>query len=160
MSLGKYLVYSTVLSVFAVFIWGAFLSASDYGSACGVGGSLISSSWPFCNGSLGFPSTWPAQVEYIHRTLSVLATVLLLGSNVAVWRMNPRPVAAAHILLVALGLLIVEIFLGGVVIHASLNVALGTLSLTTATTVLALLVVAGDRMYLFERGVPPNPAKP
>ncbi len=154
MSTGAYLVYATVVSIFAVFIWGAFLSASGYGAACGLGGSFISSSWPFCNGSLGFPSSWPAQVEYIHRSLSVLATVLLLGSNLAVWRMKPRPIATARILLLALALLGVEMVLGGIVIHTNLNVAIGTLSLTTATTVLALLVVAGDRMYMLERKIP------
>ena len=152
MSVGKFLVYGTIISVFAVFIWGAFLSGSGYGAACGVGGSsVISNDWPYCNGSLGFPSSWPAQVEYIHRSLSVLATVLLVGSNVAVWRMKPRPTTAARILLLALGLLLVEIYLGAVVINANLNVALGTVSLATATTVFGLLVVAGDRMYMYEK---------
>jgi heme A synthase len=157
MSAAKYLVYATVVSIFAVFIWGAFLSGSGFGNACGVGGSsTISSDWPYCNGSLGLPSNWPAQVEYIHRAMSIVATVLLVGSNIAVWRMKPRPTGAAPVLLLALVLLLVEIYLGGVVINDKLNVAVGTLSLTTATTVFGLLVVAGDRMYLFEKR--PHPA--
>jgi heme A synthase len=152
MSAAKYLVYATVISIFGVFIWGAFLSGSGYGAACGTGGSsLFTSSWPYCNGTLGFPSNWPAQVEYIHRAMSILATVLLVGSNIAVWRMSPRPTGAAQTLLLALVLLVVEIFLGGVVIEANLNVAIGTVSLTTATTIFGLLVVAGDRMYLYEK---------
>jgi heme A synthase len=152
MSAGKVLVYATITSIFAVFIWGAFLSANGFGAACGLGGSsIISKNWPYCNGSLAFPSSWPAQVEYIHRSLSVLATVLLIGSNVAVWRMKPRPTTAARTLLLALGLLFLEIYLGGLVINANLNATIGTISLTTATTVFGLLVVAGDRMHLYEK---------
>jgi heme A synthase len=157
MSAGKYLVYATVLCIFAVFIWGAFLSGSGFGNACGVGGkSLVSSDWPACNGSLWFPSNWPAQVEYIHRMLSILATVLLLASNVAVWRMKPRPTAAAQILLSAFVLLLLEIYLGGAAINSNLNVVIGTVSLTTATTVFGLLVLAADRMHILEKALVPS----
>ena len=152
MTVGKYLVYVTIISIFAVFISGAYLSGSGFGAACGVGGtSLSSSDWPYCNGSLSFPSNWPAQVEYMHRLLSVFATGLLVGSNLAVWVMKPRPTAAARALLLALGLLLLEVYLGGVVINANLNVVIGTISLATATVVFGVLVVAGDRMYLHEK---------
>ena len=152
MTLGKYLVYATIISIFAVFIWGAFLTGSGYGAACGVGGTLpISSSWPYCNGSLSFPSDWPAQVEYIHRALSVVATVLLMASNIVVWKMTPRPTAAAHALMLALVLLLVELYLGGVVIRNKLDVVTGTISLATATTVFGVLVLAGDRLFLYDK---------
>jgi len=153
MTAGKYLVYVTIISIFAVFISGAYLSGSGFGAACGVGGtSLNSNDWPYCNGSLSFPSYWPAQVEYMHRLLSVFATGLLVGSNLAVWVMKPRPTAAARALLLALGLLLLEVYLGGVVINANLNVVIGTISLATATMVFGVLVIAGDRMYLHEKG--------
>jgi heme A synthase len=152
MTAGKYLVYVTIISIFVVFISGAYLSGSGFGAACGVGGtSLSSSDWPFCNGSLGFPSKWPAQVEYVHRLLSICATVLLVVSNLAVWIMKPRPTAAARALLLALVLLLLELYLGGAVINANLNVVIGTISLATATTVFGVLVVAGDRIYLHEK---------
>ena len=152
MSVGKHLVYATIISIFAVFVWGAFLAGSSYGAACGVGGAFpVGYDWPYCNGSLSVPSNWPAQVEYIHRALSVVATVLLVASNLVVWRMSPRPTAAARGLLLALGLLLVELFLGGVVIKSNLNVVIGMLSLATATTVFGVLVLAGDRMYLHEK---------
>jgi len=32
MSTGKYLVYATIILIFAVFIWGAFLAGSGYGA--------------------------------------------------------------------------------------------------------------------------------
>jgi heme A synthase len=65
--------------------------------------------------------------------------------------MKPRPTAAARALLFALVLLLLELYLGGAVINANLNVVIGTISLATATTVFGVLVVAGDRMYLHEK---------
>jgi len=152
MTAAKYVVYATVILIFAVFIWGAFLAASGFGAACGVGGTLpVSNAWPYCNGSLDFPTGWPAQVEYIHRALSVVATVLLIASNLAVWRMTPRPVAAARALLLALILLLAELYLGGVVIKNNLDPLTGTISLATATSVFGVLILAGDRMHLHEK---------
>jgi len=152
MTVAKYVVYATIILIFAVFIWGAFLAASGFGAACGVGGTLpVSNAWPYCNGSLNFPTNWPAQVEYIHRALSVVATVLLIASNLAVWKMNPRPVAAARALLLALILLLVELYLGGVVIKNNLDPLTGTISLATATSVFGVLVLAGDRIHLHEK---------
>ena len=87
----------------------------------------------------------------MHRLLSVFATGLLVGSNLAVWVMKPRPTAAARALLLALGLLLLEVYLGGAVINANLNVVIGTISLATATMVFGVLVVAGDRIYLHEK---------
>jgi hypothetical protein len=43
MTAGKYLVYVTIISIFAVFISGAYLSGSGFGAACGVGGTSFSS---------------------------------------------------------------------------------------------------------------------
>ena len=155
MTAGKKLVYATVISIFAVFISGAYLSGSGFGAACGIGGtSLNSNDWPYCNGSLSFPSNWPAQVEYMHRLLSVIATVLLVASNLVVWMLKPRPLAAARALLLALILLLLEVYLGGVVINANLNVVIGTISLATATMVFGVLVIAADRMYLHEKQLP------
>ena len=153
MTVGKYLVYVTIISIFAVFISGAYLSGSGFGAACGVGGtSLSSNDWPYCNGSLSFPSNWPAQVEYMHRLLSVFATGLLVGSNLAVWVMKPlTDRSGTRALLLALVLLLLEVYLGGAVINANLNVVIGTISLATATMVFGVLVVAGDRMYLHEK---------
>ncbi len=89
----------------------------------------------------------------MHRFLSICATALLIVSNLAVWILKPRPTAAALALLLALLLLLIELYLGGAVIKANLNIVIGTVSLATATTVFGVLVIAGDRMYLHEKGI-------
>jgi heme A synthase len=156
MSLGKYLVYATILSTFVLIVWGAYLTAGNWGGACGTttGGSLVSSDWPYCNGSLSIPNpatSYGALVEYIHRTLSVVTSVFLLVTTVVVWRMKPRPTEAARALLLSLIMLIVQVGLGDVVVNSDLNAAVTALHLANATALFAVMVVAGTYMHLGER---------
>ena len=99
MSAGRILVYATILSTFFLIVWGAYLTAGNYGGDCGTstGGSLYSSDWPFCNGSLAIPNPatdYGALVEYIHRTISVVVSVLLLATVIVVWKITTRKYAA------------------------------------------------------------------
>ena len=156
MSLGKYLVYATILSTFVLIVWGAYLTAGNWGGDCGTttGGSLVSSDWPYCNGSLAIPNpavNYGALVEYIHRTLSVVTSVFLVVTTVVVWRMKPRPTEPARALLLALALLVVQVGLGDVVVNSDLNAAVTAIHLANATALFALMVVAGTYMHVRER---------
>jgi heme A synthase len=154
MSLGKYLVYATILTTFLLIVWGAYLTAGNWGAGCGAGGSIVSADRPYCNGSLNFPNpavNYGAFVEYIHRTLSVIVSVFLLVTTIVVWRMKPRPTEAARSLLLSLFLLIIQVALGAVVIDSSLNAAVTALHLANATALFALMVVAGVYMHIRER---------
>jgi len=149
MSAGKYLVYATIVSTFVLLVWGAYLTAGNWGGACGTGASsAVSSDWPFCNGSLAFPSpfssgSYGAFVEYIHRTLSVLVGVILLATLVSVSRMRPRPSGAYRSLLLSFFMLIVQIGLGNVVVNSDLDAAVTALHLANATALFGVMVVAG-----------------
>jgi cytochrome c oxidase assembly protein subunit 15 len=154
MSLGKYLVYSTILSTFVLIVWGAYLTAGNWGAGCGAGGSVVSADWPYCNGSLAFPNpavNYGAFVEYIHRTLSVLVSVILVVTVAAVARMKPRPTTAFRALLLSLVLLIVQVALGAIVIDSSLNAAVTALHLANATALFAVMVVAGVYMHILDK---------
>jgi len=155
MSLGKYLVYATIVTTFFLIVWGAYLTAGNWGAGCGAGGSIVSADWPYCNGSLNFPNpavNYGAFVEYIHRTLSVIVSVFLLVTTIVVWRIKPRPTEAAQSLLLSLFLLVIQVALGAVVIDSSLNAAVTALHLANATALFALMVVAGVYMHIRERG--------
>jgi heme A synthase len=123
LSVGKSLVYATIASTFVLIVWGAYLTAGNWGGACGGGSSsAVSSDWPYCNGSLAVPSpyspaTYGAFVEYVHRTLSVLVGVILVATLVTVSRMKPRPSGTYRALLVSGILLLVQIGLGNVVVN-------------------------------------------
>jgi heme A synthase len=157
MSAGKYLVYATIIITYVLIVWGAYLTAGNWGAACGnPSSSAISSDWPYCNGSLAVPSPFHAAsygsfVEYMHRFLSVVTTVVLIAALAVVWRMKPRPIGPARALLLAFLMLIVQIGLGNVVVNTSLNPIVTAIHLANATALFAVMVVAGVLMYLREK---------
>ncbi|MDA4116518.1 MAG: COX15/CtaA family protein [Thaumarchaeota archaeon] len=149
MSAGKYLVYATIVSTFVLIVWGAYLTAGNWGGDCGGGASTaVSADWPYCNGSLAIPNpyspgSYGAFVEYIHRTLSVLVGIILIATVVAVSRMKPRPSGAYRALLVSGVLLIIQIGLGNIVVNSDLNAVVTALHLANATALWGVMVVAG-----------------
>jgi heme A synthase len=149
LSAGKYLVYATIVSTFILIVWGAYLTAGNWGADCGGGASTaVSADWPYCNGSLAIPNpyspaSYGAFVEYIHRTLSVLVGVILIVTIVAVSRMKPRPSGAYKALLLSGVLLLIQIGLGNIVVNSDLNAAVTALHLANATALWGVMVVAG-----------------
>ena len=148
MSAGRYLVYATVLSTFALIVWGAYLTAGNWGGDCGTGSSsAVSSDWPYCNGSLSIPNPYSAAsygsfVEYVHRTLSVLVGVILIITVVVVARMKPRPSGAYKALLLSGVLLLVQIGLGNVVVNSDLNAVVTAIHLANATALFGVMVIS------------------
>jgi heme A synthase len=163
LSAGKYLVYLTILTTYVLIVWGAYLTAGNYGAACGAPSSnAISSDWPYCNGSLNIPNpsvsaSYGAFIEYMHRTLSVLVAVVLLVTLVVVSRMKPRPSGAFRALVLSGVLLIIQIGLGNVVVNTSLNAFVTAVHLANATALFGVMVVAGVRIHNEDRsaGYPP-----
>lgn len=149
MSAGKYLVYATIVSTFVLIVWGAYLTAGGWGSACGpASSSAISNDWPYCNGSLAIPNpfspgSYGAFVEYLHRTLSVFVGVVLVATLVAVSRMRPRPSGAYRALLLSFVLLLVQIGLGNIEVNSDLNTAITAIHLANATALFGVMVVSG-----------------
>jgi heme A synthase len=141
----KYLVLATIVSTYVLIVWGAYLTAGDWGAACGVGSA---SDWPACNGTFAIPfNNYGAMVEYIHRTLSVITAVLLVITTLAVWRMKPRPAVPSFSLAISLLLLVIQILLGAVVVNTNLNAIITAAHLANATALFGLMVVAGVKMF-------------
>lgn len=157
MSAGKYLVYATILSTFVLIVWGAYLTAGNWGGDCGGGSSsAISSDWPYCNGSLAIPNPYSAAsygafVEYVHRTLSVLVGVVLIATVVTVSRMRPRPSSAYKALLLSGVMLLVQIGLGNVVVNSDLNAVWTAVHLANATALFGVMVVSGVLIRMEDR---------
>ena len=155
MSTGKYLLYATIVSTFILIVWGAYTTAGDYGGACGVGGgssaSVISDHWPYCHGTLAFPTDWGGQVEYMHRVLSVIAGMFLFVTTAVVWKVKPRPTGAARGLLLTSLLIIVQILLGNVVVNSELHPVITAIHLANATALFGTMVVSGVLLHLSEK---------
>ncbi len=156
MSTGKTLVYATIIVTYVLIVWGAYLTAGNWGGACGTPSSnAVSSDWPFCNGSLAVPSpfhsaSYGSFVEYTHRFLSVVTSVVMVAALVVVWRMKPRPTLAARALLLAFLMLLVQIGLGNIVVNTALNSIVTAVHLANATALFAVLIVVGVLMYQSE----------
>lgn len=144
MTPGKLLVYLTTVSTYALIVWGGYVTFGGYGLGCGT-------YWPTCNGMI-FPAlSWPVFAEYVHRLLTIVTGVLLLGSVLVVWRIKPRPSGPSKVLGLAVLLLMVQSLLGGDVVVTDLDPIIGTLHLAFAVGVFATLVSACVLMHSWER---------
>ncbi len=118
---------------------GAYVTIGGYGGGCG---TELPSDWPFCHGQIIPTFDWPTAVEYTHRLLTVLTTVLLFLTTFSVSRMNPRVRSVLISMELASALLVVQIILGGLVVGSALDAVLSTLHLANSMIIFALVVAA------------------
>jgi cytochrome c oxidase assembly protein subunit 15 len=93
-----------------VVLWGAVVRASGSGGGCGA-------NWPLCNGD--FVPHHPrlaTVIEFIHRSTSGICSFLLAGLAIWTFAVTPRGDRARRAVLWAVALLIVEAFLGAVLV--------------------------------------------
>jgi len=111
---GKHaLLLLTIASLFLAIVVGAYVTVAGFGDACG---SNIPRDWPACLGGLLPPPQLGPIMEYLHRIFAALSTLLLLVTTALFWRDMETASMVKRTLLVASGLLIVQVLLGGVVI--------------------------------------------
>ena len=103
----------TISSLFAAIVVGAYVTVAGFGNACG---SEIPRDWPGCLGGLLPPPQLGPVVEYLHRILAALSTLLLLVTTAHFWRDRGSSTATKRILLAAVFLLVAQVLLGGAVI--------------------------------------------
>jgi heme a synthase len=93
-----------------VVLWGAVVRASGSGGGCGA-------NWPLCNGD--FVPHHPrlaTVIEFTHRSTSGICTFLLAGLAAWTFAVTPRGDRARKAVLWAVALLIVEAFLGALLV--------------------------------------------
>src|SRR6267378_4837011 len=111
---------------YLLIVLGAVVRISGSGMGCG-------DHWPLCNGHLFPPlNEIPTVIEWSHRLVAGLVSILVVGLVVLDWR-RTWP---------ALALLILQIILGAVTVKTGLTPALVILHLATAMLLLAALIVA------------------
>ncbi len=118
---------------------GAYVTIGGYGGGCG---TELPRDWPFCHGQLIPIFDWPTAVEYSHRLLTVLTTVLLFSTTFYVSRMKPRVGSVLVSMELASVLLVVQIVLGGLVVGSALDAVLSTLHLANSMIIFGLVVAA------------------
>lgn len=124
----------TLISVYLLMVVGAYVTTAGYGLQC--------PDWPTCRGQLIPPLTTGVLVEYSHRLLTVLTTILLFAATYSVWRVHPRVNGVLRLMEFASVLLVVQILLGGVVVSTELNALVSTAHLANAILIFGLVVAA------------------
>lgn len=113
MQLKHALLLLSIFSLFAVIVVGAYVTVANFGDACG---SSVPQDWPTCLGGLFPPLMLAPIMEYTHRLFAALSTLFLLLTAIAFWRANDTEKGVKRTVYVALGLLVAQVLLGGVVI--------------------------------------------
>ena len=127
------LLIASAIAVFALVTLGGVVRVTDSGLGC--------PDWPLCHGKLIPPLEFKALIEYSHRLAASLTSTLILATAVlAWWRYRHLPRIVAPITL-ALGLLGIELILGGITVLTELPPTIVTVHLAVAQAIFALLLI-------------------
>jgi heme A synthase len=137
------LAWAAAAASYCLIILGAVVRITGSGLGCG-------DHWPLCNGHLLPPLDLPTWIEWSHRLVAALVSILVVGLAVLTASMRRRhegggrgegdpPSRASY---VALSLLIVQVALGAVTVKLELPAWTVVLHLGTAMLLLAALLVA------------------
>lgn len=130
---------TTVFATFVLVVVGGFVRVSDSGLGCGPKGSGFHG-WPFCNGDVVPGLNLNSAIEYTHRAVAGIVTILILTLAVQAWRRyrdNRRIVwgtTGAFLLVVA------QAVLGGATVEEGLDETLVASHLGLAMLLLGVLI--------------------
>lgn len=143
------LAWAAAAASYLLIILGAVVRITGSGLGCG-------DHWPLCNGHLLPPLDLPTWIEWSHRLVAALVSILVVGLAAETWMLR-RPKGAGsgewdppgRAAYVALALLVIQVVLGAVTVKLELPAWTVVLHLGTAMLLLAaLLVAAQDRPHL------------
>jgi heme A synthase len=133
------LVLATGIATFVLIIVGGVVRVSDSGLGCGPAGSGFHG-WPFCNGDVVPGMDLNSVVEYTHRAVAGIVSLMIVAIVVLAWRRHREYLAPAVGLLV---LILAQAALGGATVEDNLEEAY-----VAAHLCLAMLLLGG-LLYLY-----------
>jgi len=140
------LAWTAAAATYLLIVLGAVVRITGSGMGCG-------DHWPLCNGHLFPPlSDIGTVIEWSHRLVAALVSVLVVGLAVYAWRATdpgrkpgvPGVSGSPRAPLVALGLLLLQIALGAITVKLALPPWTVVLHLGTAMLLLATLLLAAS----------------
>src|SRR5215217_5101119 len=133
------LVLATAVATFVLIIVGGVVRVSDSGLGCGPAGSGFHG-WPFCNGDVVPGMDLNSIVEYTHRAVAGIVSIMILSMVVLAWRRHRDLLVPAVALLL---LVVAQAALGGATVEDNLEEAY-----VAAHLCLAMLLLGGI-LYLW-----------
>jgi heme A synthase len=133
------LVLATAIATFVLIIVGGVVRVSDSGLGCGPAGSGFHG-WPFCNGDVVPGMDLNSVVEYTHRALAGVVSIMIVAIVVVAWKRHREQLVPAVALL---GLILAQAALGGATVEDNLEEAY-----VAAHLCLAMLLLGG-LIYLY-----------
>jgi len=125
---------ATLCTAWAEIFWGGVVRLSKSGLGC-------ADNWPLCNGKVYPFWEQPVLIEYIHRLIALLISVLVATLLVVVWRTQRRNRWLFGPALLAVAFFIVQALLGAIVVWFNLKSGLVMAHLATSMLLLATLGV-------------------
>jgi heme A synthase len=140
-SLLRRLTMATAVATFLLIVAGGVVRVTGSGLGCGVPvPGAPGQNWPLCAGHLVPPPDLPTLIEFSHRVLALVATLLMVATLAVAWarhRDERRIVVAAS---VAAGLLVIQIALGFIVVQTGLLGGTILVHLANAELLMGVLV--------------------
>ncbi len=132
--------WATLVALFLLMTMGNIVSATGSGLGC--------PDWPLCHGHLLPPAQAEVLIEFSHRLKAIPFTLLLLVTVVLTWR-RTKERTPRRLSLILLGLVSVQIVLGGITVLFKLPDLVSTAHLVNALLILAglLILAEGNRAH-------------
>jgi len=125
------LALGSVLSTYALIVVGAIVRATDSGLGC--------PDWPLCHGKIIPPMEFHTLIEYSHRLTATVTGVLVVGLGTLALLHFRRDRLVVSLALAAVGLLALQVGLGGVTVLTELSPTIVTIHMGTAAVMLGAL---------------------
>ena len=139
----RYLALAATLATYLLIVVGGIVRVTGSGLGC--------PDWPTCFGSWIPPLRADALIEYSHRLAAALTTPLILAAAYTAWRRFRGQPLISRPLYWALGLLLVQGLLGGVVVLLETPPNLVAVHLGVALVLLAVLIASAVAAFMLHR---------
>jgi heme A synthase len=138
----KYLSFGTLSCLFTLIFFGGYVSASGVGLSC--------PDWPLCPAGLAPMDEF--LIEYIHRTLAATTGLLVILTMLVTLKSKSSRRGMKLAAVIASGLVLGQIALGGAVIVERLHALLVTIHFAIGMTLFSMLILV--TVYAFQ--LPPS----